>query len=119
MTPGRTILLALACVASGGLIASFAADLCAGHNLIPLPVSMLLWLCTIVSWQGFIAAHVCAALVDHMDTRLVQLLTAIRGLDDDTDRKTIDNHLAALHAVGGPTPTQRRPRPHPVRLGDR
>lgn len=119
MTPGRMALLAVACVASGGLIAGYGLEASSHRDILPLPLAMFLWLCSIVSWQGFVAAQVCAALVEHMDNRLIQLLTSIRGLDDDTDRKTIDNHLAALAAVGGPTPIQRRPRPHPVHLRDR
>lgn len=119
MTPGRTTLLAFACVASGGLIASYAAEVAAGYDLVPLPVSMFLWLCSILSWQGFIVAHVCAVILGRVDSRMDQILASINSHDDDADRKTIDQHLATIHAVGRATPSQRRPRPHPVRLTDR
>jgi hypothetical protein len=117
---GRIALLIAACVTSGGLVAGYSLEASSGDDsVMPQPFAMILWLFAVVAWQGFMAAHACATIVDHLDARMVQMLTAIRGLDEEDSRKTIDNHLAALHAVGGSTPTQRRPRPHAVRLHDR
>ncbi len=119
MTPGRIALLALACVSSGALTAGYIFDAGAEDHVMPHPLAMFLWLCSIVAWNGFIGAHICAALVEHMDVRLVKLLAAIRGLDGEADSKRIDDLLAAQRDMDIPPPTQRRPRPHSVALVDR
>lgn len=121
MTPGRIALLALACISSGALTTGYIFDAGARDHIMPHPVAMFLWLCAIVSWNGFIGAHICASLVEHMDVRMVRLLAAIRGLDNDpdTDRKRVDDLLAAQRDMDIPPPTQRRPRPHSIALVDR
>ncbi len=119
MTPGRIALLALACVSSGALTTGYILDAGAQDQTMPHPIAMFLWLCAIVSWQGFIAATICAALVDHMDIRMVRLLAVIRGLDGEADSKRVDDLLAAQRDMDIPPPSQRRPRPHSVALVDR
>ncbi len=109
MNLGRLTLLIAAVATTGALIASYCAEAASGYDLVPLPATLLMWLITLLIWQGFMAAHCVATLNHHVDRRVLELLAAIRAVDADGEegeraRKTIDAHLAALRDIGTPTP---------------
>ncbi len=111
MNTCRLTLLVAAVATSVALAARYCAQVAVGFDFVPLPVTMLLWLAVLMTWQGFIAAQCCAALNTHADRRMLQIIATIRAVDADGEegeqaRKTIDAHLAAMQDIG--TPTSRR-----------